>query len=111
MMYAMSNFAWFLLAAVSEIAGCFTFWLWLRLNKSPLWLVPGFMALALFAFALTRIGSDNAGRAFAAYGGIYIVTSLLWLWGVEKVRPDCFDVTGAIICLVGTTVILFGPRK
>jgi small multidrug resistance family-3 protein len=106
----MTSLAWYVLAAIGEIGGCFTFWMWLRLYKSPLWLIPGMAALSLFAFALTRIDSDNAGRAYAAYGGIYIVASLLWLWGVEKVRPDRWDTLGALICLIGTGVILFGPR-
>ena len=106
----MSSFAWYLLAAIAEISGCYTFWLWLRLHKSPLWLVPGFMALSLFAYALTRVESGDAGRAFAAYGGIYIVASLLWLWAVEKVRPNYFDLLGAIFCLAGAAIILLGAR-
>ena len=66
-------------AAIAEIAGCFSFWAWLRLGRSVLWLVPGMLSLALFAFMLTFVESDAAGRAYAAYGGIYITASLLWL--------------------------------
>jgi small multidrug resistance family-3 protein len=106
----MSSFAIFAAAAVAEIAGCFAFWAWLRLEKSPLWLVPGCLSLALFAFLLTRVDSDTAGRAFAAYGGIYIVASLTWVWLVENHRPDRWDLTGGVICLIGAAVILFGPR-
>ena len=62
------------------------------------------------AWLLTRVDSDAAGRAYAAYGGIYICASLLWLWSVEGVRPDRWDVGGAALCLIGTCVILFGPR-
>ena len=98
------------LAAVAEIAGCFAFWAWLRLGRSPLWLVPGVAALILFAWALTRVDSAAAGRAYAAYGGVYIAGSLAWLWAVEGVRPDRWDLGGAALCLVGTCVILFGPR-
>ena len=65
----------------------------------------------LFALALTRIESSNAGRAYAAYGGIYILSSLLWLWGVENTRPDRWDISGAAICLLGAGLILFGPRS
>ncbi len=75
-------------AALAEIAGCFAFWAWLRMGKSPVWLAPGIASLILFAWLLTRVDSDAAGRAYAAYGGIYICASLLWLWGVEGVRPD-----------------------
>lgn len=98
------------LAALAEIAGCFAFWAWLRLGNSPLWLGPGTVSLVLFAWLLTRVDSDAAGRAYAAYGGIYICASLLWLWAVEGVRPDRWDVIGAALCLVGTCVILLGPR-
>jgi small multidrug resistance family-3 protein len=97
-------------AAVAEIAGCFSFWAWLRLDKSIWWLVPGGVSLALFAYLLTLVDSDAAGRAYAAYGGVYIVASLLWLWAVEGVRPDRWDVTGAMVCLVGAAIILLGPR-
>ncbi len=97
-------------AALAEIAGCFAFWAWLRLDRSALWLAPGLVALALFAWLLTRIEADFAGRAYAAYGGVYIVASLAWLWAVEGTRPDRWDLIGGAICLVGAAVILFGPR-
>ena len=100
----------YIAAALAEIAGCFAFWAWLRMGKSPLWLAPGIVSLILFAWLLTRVDSDAAGRAYAAYGGIYICASLIWLWSVEGVRPDRWDVTGAALCLVGTCVILLAPR-
>jgi len=83
------------LAALAEIAGCFAFWAWLKLDRSPLWLAPGLVALALFAWLLTLVPSDAAGRAYAAYGGVYIAASLAWLWLIEGQRPDRFDLTGA----------------
>ena len=97
-------------AAVAEIAGCFAFWAWLRLGKSALWLAPGMASLALFAYLLTLVDSDAAGRTYAAYGGVYIVASILWLWIVEGQRPDRWDVSGACICIVGAAVILLAPR-
>jgi len=100
----------YILAAFAEIGGCFAFWAWLRLDKTPFWLVPGVVSLALFAWALTRIDADFAGRAYAAYGGIYILASLCWMWAVEGSRPDRWDTIGAAICVVGATVIIFGPR-
>ncbi len=106
----MGAFAIYLGAAVAEIGGCFAFWAWLRLGKSVLWIVPGIAALVLFAVLLTRIDSGFAGRAYAAYGGVYITASLAWLWIVEAQRPDRWDAIGATICLVGAGVILFGPR-
>lgn len=106
----MTSFLWYALAAFSEIAGCFTFWMWLRLGKSPLWLIPGIAALLSFAFALTRTEPAFAGRTFAAYGGIYIAASLVWLATVEKTRPDVWDLSGAAVCLAGAAVIVLGPR-
>lgn len=100
----------YLCAALAEIAGCFAFWAWLRLGKSVWWIVPGMASLALFAWLLTRVDSDAAGRAFAAYGGVYICASLVWLWAVEGVRPDRWDSAGAAVCLLGTAIILLGPR-
>jgi small multidrug resistance family-3 protein len=98
-------------AAICEIAGCFTFWSWLRLGRSPLWLVPGMALLALFAFLLTRVDASAAGRAYAAYGGVYITASILWLWLVEHKAPDRWDLIGAAICVTGAAVILLGPRS
>lgn len=97
-------------AAIAEIAGCFAFWAWLRLGKSVWWIAPGMVSLALFAFLLTRVDSAFAGRAYAAYGGVYIPVSLLWLWLAEGHRPDRWDAMGAAICLLGAGLILFGPR-
>ena len=97
-------------AALAEIAGCFAFWAWLKLDKSPLWLAPGIVSLALFAWLLTFISSDAAGRAYAAYGGVYIAASILWLWLIEGQRPDRWDLTGLVVCLVGSAIILLPSR-
>ena len=85
---ALSTFVVFTAAALAEIAGCFAFWAWLRQGRSILWLAPGVLSLVLFAWLLTLAPSQHAGRAYAAYGGIYIVASLLWLWMAEGQRPD-----------------------
>jgi small multidrug resistance family-3 protein len=100
----------YLAAAAAEIAGCFAFWAWLRLDRSPLWLLPGIASLCVFAWLLTLVDAEHAGRAYAAYGGIYILSALGWLWIAEGVRPDRWDVIGAGICLLGASVILWGPR-
>jgi small multidrug resistance family-3 protein len=98
------------LAALAEIAGCFAFWAWLKLDRSPLWLAPGLLSLAAFAWLLTLVPSEAAGRAYAAYGGVYIAASLCWLWLIEGQRPDRFDLMGAAICLIGAAVILLPQR-
>ena len=100
-----------MLAALAEIAGCFAFWAWVRLDKSALWLIPGLASLALFAWVLTRADSALAGRAYAAYGGVYIASSMLWMWLVEGHRPDRWDVAGLVICLIGSAVILLPSRN
>lgn len=102
--------AYMFAAAAAEIAGCFAFWAWLRLDKSVWWTVPGMVSLILFAVLLTRVETAFAGRAFATYGGVYIAASLVWLWGVEGVRPDRFDLIGAAVCLFGAAIILYGRR-
>lgn len=107
----MKTYFLYAFAAVAEIAGCFAFWAWLKLDKSVWWLAPGMVSLAAFAWALALVPAEAAGRAYAAYGAIYIVASVLWLWLVESRSPDRWDVTGAMICLVGGAVILFGPRS
>jgi small multidrug resistance family-3 protein len=106
----MQNVAWFILAALCEIAGCYTAWMWLRLGRSAVWLVPGMMCLIVFAVALTRVDAGFAGRAYAAYGGIYIVATLVWMAVVERTTPRVTDYAGAAICLVGAAIILYGAR-
>lgn len=104
------NIALFVAAAIAEIAGCFAFWAWARLDKSPLLLVPGIASLILFAWLLTLADTQAAGRTYAAYGGLYIAASLLWLWAMEGIRPDRWDMAGAAFCIIGASVILFAPR-
>jgi small multidrug resistance family-3 protein len=100
----------YIAAALAEIAGCFSFWAWWRLDRSSLWLAPGLLSLILFAWLLALVDSDAAGRTFAAYGGIYIAASLGWMWLAEGVRPDRWDLAGAAVCLCGASLILFAPR-
>lgn len=107
----MQMFLFFLLAALGELSGCYAFWAWQRLEKSILWIIPGIFALIIFAYALTRINAANAGRVYAAYGGIYILSSLFWLWLAEGIQPDKWDLFGVGISLLGTIVILFGAHR
>lgn len=104
----MRNYLWFVLAAACEIAGCYTAWMWLRQGRSAWWLAPGLVSLALFATILTRVDALFAGRAFAAYGGVYIVCALVWLTVVERTLPRISDVAGSLLCIAGAAVILFG---
>lgn len=95
-------------AALFEIAGCYAFWAVLRLEKNPVWMIPGLASLVIFATLLTRIDVALAGRAYAAYGGIYIASSLAWLWYIEGQIPDRWDTAGAGLCVIGAFVILIG---
>jgi len=98
-------------AALFEIAGCFAFWVVLRSDRSAWWLAPGVVSLLLFAALLTRIDVTLAGRAYAAYGGIYIAASLAWLWLAEGQAPDHWDLAGAGLCIAGAMVILLGRHQ
>ena len=109
-MSALPTLAIYAIAALAEIAGCFAFWAYFRLGKSVLWLCPGVAALVAFAWLLTLAPVDQAGRAYAAYGGIYILASLLWLFAVEGRTPDQWDLAGGVLALAGASIILFAPR-
>ncbi|TFL19463.1 YnfA family protein [Jannaschia formosa] len=98
------------LAALAEIAGCFAVWAWWRGGASALWLLPGMASLALFGWLLAQVEAGFAGRAFAAYGGVYIAASILWMWSAEGQRPDGWDLAGGALCLLGAAVILAAPR-
>jgi small multidrug resistance family-3 protein len=106
----MTSLGLFALAAVFEIAGCFAFWAVLRKGAPSAWLLAGVLSLTAFAWILTRIDAEFAGRAFAAYGGIYICASLAWLWAVEGQWPDKWDLAGGAVCIAGAALILLGPR-
>lgn len=108
---SMSVIAVYCAAALAEIAGCFAFWAWVRNGQSAWWIVPGISSLILFAWLLTLVPTSAAGRAFAAYGGVYIVASLAWMWTVEKTRPDNWDALGAVLSIAGAAVILLAPRS
>ena len=100
----------YLLAALLEISGCFAVWAWWRAGGSALWLIPGAAALAGFALLLAFSPAAFAGRAFAAYGGVYIAASVLWMWLAEGHRPDGWDILGTAVCLLGAAIILAAPR-
>jgi len=83
----------------------------LRQGASAWWLVPGAVSLGLFAWLLTLAPGEAAGRAFAAYGGVYVAASLGWLIAVEGLRPTGWDLGGAALCLLGAAVIVLGALR
>ena len=101
---------YFLLAGLCEIGGGYLVWLWLRENRSA-WLgVAGAVVLALYGVVPT-LQPANFGRVYAAYGGVFIVLSILWGWRVDKVAPDSFDIAGGLVALAGVLIIMYSPRK
>ena len=99
----------FLVTALAEILGCYLPYLWLKRNGSAWLLLPAAASLAIFAWLLT-LHPTAAGRVYAAYGGVYVITALLWLWAVDGVRPDRWDVVGGTVALAGMMIIMFAPR-
>lgn len=101
----------FLLAGSCEIGGGYLVWLWLRAGRPALFGVIGAILLVVYGVLPTlQPPSAPFGRVYAAYGGVFVVLSLLWGWGVDKHRPDTPDMVGGAICLVGIAVIMYWPR-
>jgi small multidrug resistance family-3 protein len=107
----MRTFFLFTLTAVAEILGCYAFYTVLRLGRTPAWFAVAAASLALFAWLLTLHPTEGAGRVYAAYGGVYIAASLLWLWIVERQVPSLWDISGSCLCLLGAGVIMLAPRS
>lgn len=99
----------FAITAVAEIVGCYLPYLWLR-DRAGAWvLVPAALSLVAFVWLLS-LHPQAAGRTYAAYGSIYVATALIWLWAVDGIRPDRWDVLGASLALGGMAIIAFAPR-
>ena len=99
----------YVVTALAEIVGCYLPALWLKQHGSPWLLVPAAASLSLFAWLLT-LHDAASGRVYAAYGGVYIGVALLWLWGVDGIRPSVWDVAGVLVALVGMGIIVCQPR-
>lgn len=101
----------FLLAGLAEIGGGYLIWLWLREGKPFYFGLTGGIALVLYGMIATLQSFPTFGRVYAAYGGIFIILSVLWGWGVDKQTPDRYDWIGAVICLIGVSVMLLPSRQ
>jgi small multidrug resistance family-3 protein len=99
----------FLTAGLCEIGGGYLIWLWIREGRGFEYALLGVVILVLYGIIPT-LQTENFGRVYAAYGGIFIILSLLWGWQIDKVTPDQFDIIGAAIALVGVSVIMYWPR-
>ncbi len=99
----------FVLAGMCEIGGGYLVWLWLREGKPITLGILGGLVLFLYG-VIPTFQPAHFGRVYAAYGGMFIILSLLWGWGVDGIRPDRFDLIGALICFAGVGVIMYTPR-
>lgn len=108
-MLYVKTFGLFLVTALAEILGCYLPYLWLRQQRSAWLLIPAAASLSAFAWLLT-LHPMGASRTYAAYGGVYVLTALLWLWAVEQQRPHLWDVVGCVVAVTGMAIIAFAPR-
>ncbi|NKQ40635.1 MAG: YnfA family protein [Sulfurovum sp.] len=108
-MFEAKTISLFFITALAEIIGCYLPYLWLKQDKSIWLLVPAAISLALFAWLLS-LHPTAAGRVYAAYGGVYIFTALLWLWAVDGIKPTMWDMMGGTIAILGMAIIMFAPR-
>jgi len=104
------SIALFAVAAVLEIGGAWLVWQGVREERGLAWVGAGIVALAGYGFVATFQSDPNFGRVLAAYGGVFVVGSLLWGMVADGFRPDRFDVAGALICLIGVGIIMYAPR-
>lgn len=108
-MFELKTLGLFVATAIAEIVGCYLPWLWLH-KGAPAWvLLPAAASLALFVWLLT-LHPAAAGRVYAAYGGVYVATALVWLWAVDGIRPTVWDLTGGAVAIAGMAIIMFAPR-
>lgn len=104
------SLGFFVLAGLCEIGGGYLVWLWLRDQRS-VWLgVLGGLILFLYGVIPTFQPESSFGRVYAAYGGVFVLLSLLWGWQVDKIAPDRYDIIGAAIALLGVLIIMYWPR-
>ena len=101
----------FLIAAVAEIGGAWLVWQGVREHRGLLWVGAGVVSLGLHGFVATLQPDPHFGRILAAYGGVFVVGSLVWGVVVDGFRPDRFDIAGAAVCLLGVVVIMYAPRS
>ena len=109
-MFEIKTLTLFFVTAIAEIIGCYLPYLWLKHDKSIVLLIPAALSLSLFVWLLT-LHPTAAGRVYAAYGGVYIFTAVLWLWAIDGIEPTAWDIAGTLVALLGMAIIMFAPRS
>lgn len=99
----------FILTAIAEILGCYLPYLWLREGRSAWLLIPSALSLSAFVWLLS-LHPTAAGRVYAAYGGVYIMVAVFWLWIVNGIKPTMWDLVGSLVALAGMAIIMFAPK-
>jgi small multidrug resistance family-3 protein len=103
------SLALFALAGLCEIGGGYLIWQWWRQGAN--WGIGVIGGLVLFLYGIVPTYQPAPfGRVYAAYGGVFVILSILWGWGVDRIAPDRYDLLGGAICLAGVTVIMYWPR-
>lgn len=100
----------FVLTAIAEIVGCYLVLLWARRDAGAWVLIGAIIALAAFAWLLSRHPAES-GRVYAAYGGVYTCTALAWLWIVDRVTPTVIDIAGVATIAVGCGILIAGSLR
>lgn len=108
-MFELKTIGLFAITAIAEILGCYLPYLWLKQGKSIWLLVPAAASLSLFVWLLS-LHPTAAGRVYAAYGGVYVMVAVLWLWGVDGIKPTSWDLLGASVACLGMAIIMFAPK-
>ncbi len=99
----------FILAGLLEIGGGYLMWLWIR--EKWAWWVGGLGALILIGYGvIPTFQPASFGRVYAAYGGVFVVLSIFWGWWIDGNKPDIWDVSGGLVCLIGVALIMYAPR-
>ena len=101
------SIALFALAALAEIGGAYLVWLGIKEHKGVAFVALGAMALTAYGVIAAFQPSNEFGRVLAAYGGVFIIGSLLWGMVFDGFHPDRFDVIGALVCLTGVGIIMY----
>ncbi|MFF7363191.1 YnfA family protein [Streptomyces sp. NPDC008125] len=102
--------ALFVVAALFEIGGAWLVWQGIREHRGWAWIGAGVIALGVYGAVATLQSDDNFGRILAAYGGVFVAGSIAWGMVADGYRPDRWDITGALVCLVGMALIMYAPR-